>query len=104
MRGERPHLPLSSVAGRQRQVPRQLPVAPTVEHRLEDLFLRPRQRYPVGQVEPHGPRWDDVAVNVEAARAAGMRAYLFEDNIGTITRIAAHLDAGPLTPAHVPLG
>lgn len=40
---------------------------------------------------------DDVAANVEAAQAAGMQAHLFEDNIGTITRIAAHLDAGPLT-------
>ncbi|MFJ3229204.1 HAD-IA family hydrolase [Streptomyces sp. NPDC086783] len=44
---------------------------------------------------------DDVAVNVEAAQAAGMQAHLFEDNIGTIARIAAHLDAGPLTPARV---
>ncbi|MFI6341127.1 HAD-IA family hydrolase [Streptomyces sp. NPDC050535] len=44
---------------------------------------------------------DDVAANVEAAQAAGMQAHLFEDNIGTITRIAAHLDAGPLTPARV---
>ncbi|UFR00008.1 HAD-IA family hydrolase [Streptomyces sp. Go40/10] len=47
---------------------------------------------------------DDVAANVEAAQAAGMQAHLFEDNIGTITRIAAHLDAGPLTSARVPLG
>ncbi|MEV5237935.1 HAD-IA family hydrolase [Streptomyces cinnamoneus] len=38
---------------------------------------------------------DDVAANVEAARAAGMQAHLFEDNTGTIARIAAHLDAGP---------
>ncbi len=37
---------------------------------------------------------DDAAPNVEAARAAGMRAHLFEDNAGTIARIAAHLDAG----------
>ncbi|SEO76390.1 putative hydrolase of the HAD superfamily [Actinacidiphila rubida] len=33
---------------------------------------------------------DDVAANVEAARAAGMQAHLFEDNARTITRIAAH--------------
>ncbi|MBO8186401.1 HAD-IA family hydrolase [Streptomyces spirodelae] len=38
---------------------------------------------------------DDVAANVEAAQAAGMQAHLFEDNAGTIRRIAAHLDAGP---------
>ncbi|MGW2742453.1 HAD family hydrolase [Streptomyces sp. NPDC001450] len=47
---------------------------------------------------------DDVAVNVEAAQAAGMQAHLFEDNARTITRIAAHLDAGPLVPGRVPLG
>ncbi|MFI9272208.1 HAD-IA family hydrolase [Kitasatospora sp. NPDC052896] len=41
---------------------------------------------------------DDVAVNVEAAKAVGMQAHLFEDNAGTIRRIAAHLDAGPLVP------
>ncbi|WP_415940318.1 HAD family hydrolase [Streptomyces sp. 039-1] len=38
---------------------------------------------------------DDLAVNVEAAQAAGMQAHLFEDNARTITRIAAHLGAGP---------
>jgi putative hydrolase of the HAD superfamily len=37
---------------------------------------------------------DDLAVNVEAARAAGLQAHLFEDNARTITRIAAHLRAG----------
>ncbi|NML51670.1 HAD-IA family hydrolase [Streptomyces sp. R302] len=37
---------------------------------------------------------DDAAVNVEAARATGMQAHLFEDNARTITRIAAHL-TGP---------
>ncbi|MFD8009500.1 HAD family hydrolase [Streptomyces sp. NPDC058955] len=42
---------------------------------------------------------DDAAVNVEAARATGMRAHLFEDNARTIERIAAHLDAGASTPA-----
>ncbi|WP_420706596.1 HAD family hydrolase [Streptomyces sp. NRRL F-5727] len=42
---------------------------------------------------------DDVAVNVEAARAVGMQAHLFEDNARTITRIEAHLAAGPLAPA-----
>ncbi|AJF63398.1 HAD family hydrolase [Streptomyces vietnamensis] len=47
---------------------------------------------------------DDVAVNVEAARAAGMQAHLFEDNARTIARIAAHLDAGPSTPERLPLG
>ncbi|MFC8535853.1 HAD family hydrolase [Streptomyces sp. NPDC057249] len=47
---------------------------------------------------------DDVAVNVEAARAAGMQAHLFEDNARTITRIAAHLDAGTRAPGRVPPG
>ncbi|WP_353946899.1 HAD family phosphatase [Streptomyces sp. HUAS MG91] len=37
---------------------------------------------------------DDVAVNVDAAQAAGMQAHLFEDNATTIVRIAAHLEAG----------
>ncbi|MFF4361200.1 HAD family hydrolase [Streptomyces sp. NPDC001604] len=46
---------------------------------------------------------DDVAVNVEAAQAAGMQGHLFEDNARTITRIEAHLDAGPLVPGRVPL-
>ncbi|MEU1406617.1 HAD family phosphatase [Streptomyces sp. NPDC005728] len=49
---------------------------------------------------------DDVAVNVEAAQAAGMQAHLFEGNAGTITRIATHLNTNtcPLVPGHVPLG
>ncbi|MFC8272402.1 HAD family hydrolase [Streptomyces sp. NPDC057271] len=47
---------------------------------------------------------DDFAVNVEAAQAAGMQAHLFEDNARTITRIAAHLDAGPRVAGPVPLG
>lgn len=34
---------------------------------------------------------DDLAVNVEAARQAGMQAHLFEDNPGAIARITAHL-------------
>ncbi|MGC4987045.1 HAD family hydrolase [Streptomyces sp. DT193] len=34
---------------------------------------------------------DDYNVNVEAARAAGMQAHLFEDNERTFARIAAHL-------------
>jgi len=38
---------------------------------------------------------DDFDVNVAAAREAGMRAHLFEDNARTIARIAAHLDGGP---------
>ncbi|MFE7804321.1 HAD family hydrolase [Streptomyces sp. NPDC057430] len=47
---------------------------------------------------------DDFAVNVEAAQTAGMQAHLFEDNARTITRIAAHLDAGPRVAGPVPLG
>jgi putative hydrolase of the HAD superfamily len=35
---------------------------------------------------------DDHDVNIEAARAAGMQAHLFEGNEQTIARIAAHLD------------
>ncbi|MFD5764469.1 HAD-IA family hydrolase [Streptomyces sp. NPDC127049] len=46
---------------------------------------------------------DDAAANIEAARAAGMQAHLFEDNARTIARIAAHLDAGALAPRTVPL-
>jgi FMN phosphatase YigB (HAD superfamily) len=38
---------------------------------------------------------DDAPVNVEAARAAGMRALLFEDNATTIAAIEAHLAAHP---------
>jgi haloacid dehalogenase superfamily, subfamily IA, variant 3 with third motif having DD or ED/haloacid dehalogenase superfamily, subfamily IA, variant 1 with third motif having Dx(3-4)D or Dx(3-4)E len=34
---------------------------------------------------------DDYDVNVEAARAAGMQAHLFEDNAPTIARIATHV-------------
>ncbi|MEV4880249.1 HAD-IA family hydrolase [Streptomyces cyaneofuscatus] len=34
---------------------------------------------------------DDVLVNVEAARAVGMQAHLYEDNARTIARIAAHV-------------
>ncbi|MFD8567985.1 HAD-IA family hydrolase [Streptomyces sp. NPDC059639] len=45
---------------------------------------------------------DDVAVNVQAAQAAGMQAHLFEDNARTVERIAAHLDAGPLATRRVP--
>ncbi|MCX4827630.1 MULTISPECIES: HAD-IA family hydrolase [unclassified Streptomyces] len=41
---------------------------------------------------------DDVPVNVEAARTAGMQAHLFEDNARTVTRIAAHLETGPVSP------
>jgi len=47
---------------------------------------------------------DDAAANVEAARAAGMQGHLFEDNAGTIARIAAHLGAEPVTAGAVPLG
>ncbi|WP_431047005.1 HAD family hydrolase [Streptomyces sp. P1-3] len=47
---------------------------------------------------------DDVAVNVEAAQAAGMQGHLFEDNVQTVTRIAAHLDGGLLVPGHTSLG
>ncbi|MET9654300.1 HAD family phosphatase [Streptomyces sp. NPDC006460] len=46
---------------------------------------------------------DDVAVNIEAARAAGMQGHLFEDNARTIDRIAAHVNTGPLVPGRVPL-
>ncbi|WP_043664141.1 HAD family hydrolase [Streptomyces xylophagus] len=35
---------------------------------------------------------DDFAPHIKAARAAGMQAHLFEDNAGTVARIAAHLD------------
>lgn len=35
---------------------------------------------------------DDFPPNVDAARAAGMQAHLFEDNAGTVARITAHLD------------
>ncbi|MFF8710111.1 HAD family hydrolase [Streptomyces sp. NPDC015184] len=38
---------------------------------------------------------DDVEVNVEAARTAGMQAHLFEDNARTIARIETHLTSGP---------
>ncbi len=37
---------------------------------------------------------DDVAVNVEAARAAGMQGHLFVDNAATIARITAHVERG----------
>ncbi|MFJ7325830.1 HAD family hydrolase [Streptomyces cyaneofuscatus] len=37
---------------------------------------------------------DDVVINVEAARAVGMRAHLYEDNARTIARIAAHVESG----------
>ncbi|MEU6497905.1 HAD-IA family hydrolase, partial [Streptomyces sp. NPDC046984] len=46
---------------------------------------------------------DDFAANVEAAQVAGMQAHLFEDNVRAITRIAAHLDAGPRGEGCVPL-
>ncbi|MFJ8297969.1 HAD family hydrolase [Streptomyces sp. NPDC094447] len=41
---------------------------------------------------------DDAAANIAAARAAGMRAHLFEDNARTIARIEAHLEAGSAAP------
>ncbi|MFE1803224.1 HAD-IA family hydrolase [Streptomyces sp. NPDC059517] len=40
---------------------------------------------------------DDYDVNIAAARAAGLRAHLFEDNERTITRIAEHL-SGAASP------
>lgn len=46
---------------------------------------------------------DDAAVNVEAARAAGMQAHLFQDNAGTIARIAAHVDTGLRVTGRAPL-
>nr|WSY49200.1 HAD-IA family hydrolase [Streptomyces sp. NBC_00886] len=36
---------------------------------------------------------DDFAPHVEAARATGMQAHLFEDNASTVARIAAHLES-----------
>ncbi|MFJ3088251.1 HAD family hydrolase [Streptomyces sp. NPDC086838] len=47
---------------------------------------------------------DDLAVNVEAAQAAGMQAHLFQDNARTITRIAVHLDAGSRVGGPLSLG
>ncbi|MFF4161534.1 HAD family hydrolase [Streptomyces sp. NPDC001678] len=47
---------------------------------------------------------DDVAINVEAARVAGMQAHLFEDNARAITRVTAHLGAGPVSPRGALLG
>lgn len=43
---------------------------------------------------------DDNNVNIEAARAAGMQAHLFEGNEQTIARIAAHLDSAALVTTH----
>ncbi|MDQ0988985.1 HAD-IA family hydrolase [Streptomyces sp. V3I7] len=37
---------------------------------------------------------DDVARNVEAARAVGMAGHPFEGNAGTLARVAGHLDGG----------
>ncbi|MFI5725562.1 HAD family hydrolase [Streptomyces cyaneofuscatus] len=46
-------------------------------------------------VRPEGCLFvDDVVINVEAARALGMQAHLYEDNARTIARIAAHVEAG----------
>ncbi|MEV0976302.1 HAD-IA family hydrolase [Streptomyces sp. NPDC049915] len=46
---------------------------------------------------------DDAAANVHAARAVGMQAHLFEDNAGTIRRVAAHLDTRPRVTGRLPL-
>ncbi|MFE0098884.1 HAD family hydrolase [Streptomyces sp. NPDC059009] len=43
---------------------------------------------------------DDATPNIDAAQAAGMQAHLFEDNAGTMTRIAAHLEEDPLASEH----
>ncbi|SEB66733.1 putative hydrolase of the HAD superfamily [Streptomyces sp. 2131.1] len=57
------------------------------------------------EVRPEGCLFiDDLAVNVEAAQAAGMQAHLFQDNARTITRIAVHLDAGSRVGGPLPLG
>lgn len=57
------------------------------------------------EVEPESCLFiDDIGANVEAARAAGMQAHLFEDNARTIARIAAHVDAGPRIAGHAPAG
>ncbi|MGW2488450.1 HAD family hydrolase [Streptomyces sp. NPDC001606] len=47
---------------------------------------------------------DDCAANIEAARALGMQAHLFEDNARTIRRIAAHLETAPRAAGPAPLG
>ncbi|MFK4599912.1 HAD family hydrolase [Streptomyces pristinaespiralis] len=39
---------------------------------------------------------DDVAVNIEAARAVGMKGHLFQDNVRTIARIARHVNTAVL--------
>ncbi|MFF9817665.1 HAD-IA family hydrolase [Streptomyces sp. NPDC014006] len=46
---------------------------------------------------------DDAAANVDAARAVGMQAHLFEDNAGAIRRVAAHLDPRPRVTGRLPL-
>ncbi|MGW7285663.1 HAD family hydrolase [Streptomyces sp. NPDC054847] len=46
---------------------------------------------------------DDVAVNIEAARAFGMKGHLFEDNVRTIARIMSHVNAVPV-PGPAPVG
>jgi putative hydrolase of the HAD superfamily len=47
---------------------------------------------------------DDVAVNVEAARAVGMKGHLFEDNVGTIACIARHVNATVPVPGPASAG
>ncbi|MFI9155188.1 HAD-IA family hydrolase [Streptomyces sp. NPDC053367] len=44
------------------------------------------------------PYIDDVPANVDAVRAVGMQAHLFEDNARTIARVAAHVDGRTLGP------
>jgi hypothetical protein len=58
MIGERPHLAQPRLDGAERQVPRDLLTPPAVQHRLEDLLIRPQQRHPGNQVQPRsaGPR------------------------------------------------
>ncbi|MFF3390946.1 HAD family hydrolase [Streptomyces sp. NPDC002669] len=91
-------------------------------HRLDELVERIVYSHEIG-IEKPDPRAfgavcaaldvrpgsclfiDDVEVNVEAARTAGMQAHLFEDNARTITRIETHLTSGPGhrdAPAHRP--
>ncbi|MFE7331384.1 hypothetical protein ACFU8W_42065 [Streptomyces sp. NPDC057565] len=65
MPGEGPNRPLlvGDVPGR--QVPRELLVAPALEHRLEDLLVWPQHRQPVDQVETSRP-WCEAAVTLFA--------------------------------------
>ena len=43
----------------QRKIPGELLVAPALDHRLEDLLVRPQQRQTVDQVQPSRP-WNET--------------------------------------------